>query len=310
MSTRSAGEPGSAQFTAALLERLKADPGACPGGEPVLRELRMHSRNTAIFRVACGDRRLVCKAELGGRRSYVEEEHGMLRVLQQRLAGSGVRSLSPVAIYPELRVLVTREESGQTVRHVLDQALRSAAGSPTRRLGLSLMERSADALYRFHAAFGLRRDERGVELAASYMDFHPGNLLVGADGSLIMIDPPPREPERPVQFDLGRFCFGVARAGFTPGALPRRPQRWLDALKAAFVGAYFTRLGRAATAEDIAAIKASEHSRARRAIKRYGQFHRFPNWPAELARLAYFTPLICAYVAFHLPRSYRRLENG
>jgi hypothetical protein len=307
-------EPGSPQFTSSLLERLRADPDVCPDGSLTLREMRASSRNTMVFRVSCGEMPLFCKAELSTRPSFVKDEHAMLLELQKRLAGAGVRSLTPVAAYPDLRVLVTREESGDSVRHYIDKALRAPEGSPARCFVEGLMERSAEALYRFHVAFGLRRDETGVERASSYMDFHPGNLLVTSRDErnpIIMMDPPPHEPpERPVHFDLGTFCFGIARAGFTPYAVARFPQRWLDDLKATFLAGYFRRLGRASRADDLEAIKASERARAASALRRYAEFHRFPNWPVEFFRMAYFSPVIGAYLTLHLPRSYRRVARA
>ena len=313
MVIRSRAQPGGAEFTATLLERLRADPGVCAGGELSLRGMRASSRNTVIYRVSCGDAALFCKAELRTRPSFVKDEHEMLLELQKRLAGTGVRSLTPVAVYPDMRVLVTREESGESLRHYIDEALRAPLGSTARCFVEGLMRRSAEALYRFHVAFGLRRDETGLEQACSYMDFHPGNLLVtsrDAREPLVMMDPPPREPERPVHFDLGTFCFGIARAGFTPQAVLRFQQRWLDGLKADFIGAYFSRLGRRVTAADLARIRAAERHRAGRALVRYGQFFRYRNWARELARMAYFSPIIGAYLALQLPRSYRRLARA
>jgi hypothetical protein len=115
---------------------------------------------------------------------------------------------------------------------------------------------------------------------------------------------------RPVHFDIGAFCFGMARAGFSPRALACLSQDWIDRLKAEFIAAYFRRLGRAVTAQDLARIRAVERHRAGRALLRYAQFFRYRNWPREVARMAYFFPIICAYVVLHLPISYRRLARA
>lgn len=302
--SRGRPQPGSDAFAERLLEALRGS----VVGEVAIDEVHASSRNTVIYRVTSESGRLICKAELDTRPASVDEEYRMLGELQRRMAGSGVRSLVPVAVYPELGVLVTREEPGETVRRYIDRAL---ADAQRRCFVEGLMEPCAEAIYRFHAAFGLAR-EGGVEHACSYMDFHPGNLLVTSEErrTLVMMDPPPKEPARPVHFDLGTFCFGIARAGFTPFTLGRFPQQWLDRLKADFVAAYFRHLGRPVGAADLARIEAIERHRAGRALLRYAQFFRYRNWPREIARLAWFSPIIGGYVAFHLPTSYRRLARA
>jgi hypothetical protein len=276
---------------ARLLERLRAD----LGGDPAIVAVTDTSRHTRIYRVRTQTMALVCKAERGTRKSMLEAEFRKLVELQQRLAGSGLRSLEPVAVYPELGVLVTREEPGETVRAYIDRGIASAA---LRGEAEALMAPCAEVLFGFHRLFG-----------QSYTDFHPGNLLVTPRG-LVMMDPPPLERDRTPQWDLGLFCFGIARAGFAPLAIARSPQRWLDELKAGFVAAYFGRLGRAVTRDDLEAIRASERARGRRAMRSYARFRRFPNWPLELVRMAWFCPVIAAYLAWRLPRSYAGLEAG
>jgi hypothetical protein len=296
-------QPDSGAFGERLIRRLRETVAA----EVIIDSVKASSRNTVIYRVRANGDPLVCKAELATRPSSVEREYEMLRELQQRLSGA-VRSLVPVAVYPELGVLVTREEPGETVRKYIDDAV---ANPQARGFVEGLMDTCAEALHRFHGAFGISR-ERGIEHACNYIDFHPGNLLLTCkeQRTLVMMDPPPKEPPRPVHFDIGMFCFGIARAGFTPWALGRFPQRWLDQLKADFVAAYFRRLDRPVSPGDLLRIHAAERHRARRAVLRYSQFFRYRNWPRELARLAWFAPIIGVYVAFHLPTSYRRVARA
>lgn len=296
-------KPGSIEFKERLIARL----GESTAEDIVVHEVRASSRNTVIYRVRAGETPLICKAELATRPASVQCEYEMLLELQRRLSGP-VRPLVPVAVYPEIGVLVTREEPGETVRRYIDRAV---ADPKLRGTVEDLMDPCAEALHRFHGAFGIARHD-GLEHACSYMDFHPGNLLVTSEErrTLVMMDPPPKEPMKPVHFDIGTFCFGIARAGFTPYALGRFPQQWLDKLKADFVAAYFRRLGRPVRASDLSSMKRFERRRAGRAVLRYAQFFRYRNWLREFARLAWFSPIIGAYVALHLPRSYRRLARA
>lgn len=302
--------PGTSSFVDELLARLRKDSSA--GAEVALESVSASSRNSLIYRVRADDAPLVCKADLGTRRISISREYGKLQELERRLRGTGVRSLVPVAVYPDLGVLVTREEPGHSVRHYIDRAMGASARSDERPAVEALMEPCAEALFRFHSAFGLHAGEGGLEYAASYMDFHPGNLLAAfRDGrpAVVMMDPPTREKERPVHWDIGTFCFGIARAGFTPHAILRLQQCWVDRLKAKFIAEYFRRLGRSATQADLERIQASERWRAWRALKRYAQFYRFRNWPREMARMAYFSPIVSAYVVFRLKKSYRSIAQ-
>jgi hypothetical protein len=303
-------QPGSPAFAARLLERMRSD--AAIGGDVSLGGMRGSSRNTLIYRARAPRGDLVCKVATGEREVEPALEHRALLELRNCLAGSDFRCLEPVAVYPELGVLVTREEPGATVRHYLDAALASPRQAEARRFTEALMERCAAALFRFHAGFGLTRDERGFEQARCYVDFHPGNLLVPAGGhtGLVLMDPPQEPQVNLVHADLATFCFSLARAGFAPFALARGSQGWLDELKATFLAAYFRRLGRAPGERDFARLEALEQARARRARRRYGQFLQYRNWPVELARLAYFAPIIRGYAAFHLPRSYERIARA
>jgi len=302
--------PGTAEFTERLLERLRENTSI--RGEPAVESIAASSRNTLIYRVRKGDTPLVCKADLGTRTTWMADEYQKLVELQERLAGTGARSLVPIAVYPDLGVLVTREEPGDTARRYIDRALAAGPGSEERRITEDLMDPCAEALFRFHVTFGLRRGDRAPERVVSYSDFHPGNLLVSpTDGELtiVMMDPPPKEKGRTAHWDIGTFCFGIARAGFTPYGVTRFSQNWLDELKARFIRGYFERLGRSVTDDDLQRIRASELARGARAIKRYTEFHRFPRWPVEFARMAFFSPIIGIYVIFHLRRSYRRIAR-
>ena len=108
--TRTDCAAGSERFTSLLLERLRADERV---DKPVaLESVRVSSRNTVVYRVRGGDTPLFCKVERGTRPVFVEDEYAMLLKLQRRLAGAGLRALVPLAVYPDLRALVSREEAG------------------------------------------------------------------------------------------------------------------------------------------------------------------------------------------------------
>lgn len=71
-------------------------------------EIQAHSRNTLVYRISNPGIRLVAKAQLAKPPEVIESEYHVLQELGKKLHTDGVRAFAPVALYPELNVLLTR----------------------------------------------------------------------------------------------------------------------------------------------------------------------------------------------------------
>jgi len=305
-------KPGSSTFNSILLQRLQADRAIGHLKCFCIERIEKVSRNTLIYRIEGGSQRFVAKVQMTKPASVVAAEYNLLCELVKRLSTGGIRSLYPVALYPELGVLLTCEETGNSIRAYVDRGIHSKDGSEARTRAESLMEHAAYALYRFHTAFGIHKDKDGTELARRYLDYSPRNLLVvgSKEGEeIVLLDPPEFEEDGSIHLDLGTFCFDLARAGFMPGALLQLSQRWLDRLKWQFLSTYFDYLGRRLTATDLEVVCKSEQARAAKVLGWYARFFRYRSWPQEFARFLYFSPLVIWYRIFPIKRSYRLMRR-
>ena len=300
--------PGSAGFDALLEERLRGLPTPLR-----IHEKWRHSRNTLLYRLLPADggpaASWIAKAYCTKPAAQLAEEHRVLQVLQRRLVpGAGVRSLEPTALWEDLCVGVTREERGESLQGRLQEANASAAGPARRAEAQPLLEWAAAALFHFHQTFGIQVQD-GVERSRLYLDFCPLNLLVG-DGEMVLVDPPEFDQQGDVHADLGTFCFELSRIGLRPDRVLRWRHGRVATLKAAFLRAYFQRLGRAPTAQDLARVRRYERARARQVLGLYLPFWRYRSPARELARACWFLPVIVLYDLALLPRSYRGLAAG
>lgn len=308
-------QPGSQLFEERLLERLRADVRIENAHELRIQSVKTTSRNTLIYRIVGGGHRLIGKVQITKPAWVVTAEYYMLRELINRLCVDGIRSLYPVTLYPELGVLITREEAGIPLRSFIDYGIRAAPWSPIRQHAETLIARAAVGLCAFHTAFGIRKGDEGFEIARRYLDYSPRNVLVASnsinDAELILIDPPELVEEGAVHLDIGTFCFDISRAGFMPQSLFRfkSAQLWLDSLKWRFITSYFNCLGRRVTSSDLIAIRDAEVQRAQQALQWYARFFIYRRWMVEFARFLYFSPFILWYITSYLRHSYRRFHS-
>ena len=284
-------KPGSSTFNFILLQRLRTDRAIGHLKYFCIKRIEKVSRNTLIYRIEGGSQRFIAKVQMTKPASVVAAEYKLLCELVKRLSTGGIRSLYPVALYPELGVLLTCEETGKSIRAYVDRGIHSKDGSEARTRAESLME---------HAAYAL------------YLDYSPRNLLVveSKEGEeIVLLDPPEFEEDGSIHLDLGTFCFDLARAGFMPGALLQLSQRWLDRLKWQFLSTYFDYLGRRLTATDLEVVCKSEQARASKVLGWYARFFRYRSWPQEFARFLYFSPLVIWYRIFPIKRSYKLMRR-
>lgn len=311
-STKPVGGPGSPEFTGRLLSALEDDPRVRSLGPVELTSVEKVSRNTIIYRCTAGSTRLVAKAQLTKPGAVVSAEFDMLRDMGRRLGGSPVRSLNPIALFPELGVLLTEEEGGTSLREILEVACRDPRGGWER--AESALRASAEALRAFHDAYEADDAHRTSDVRR-YLDFSPKNLLIQdqqrnpSRGRVVLMDPPEEEVWGKRTEDIGGFCFDVTRIGFLPRFLLRWPvRRRIDRLKAQFISDYYGELGNQRTAV-LEAVKEAEGRRAMQALRWYSRPWRYPSVVKETARLCYLGPLTAAYRFGGIHRSHSGIRR-
>ena len=300
--------PGSPAFDTRLAERLRTLPTPLR-----IQDRWRHSRNTLLYRLVTadgGEGTWIAKAYCTKPAWQLVEEHRVLQALAARLPAGDVRSLEPVAVWEDLGVAVTREVRGTSLLALLTAANGRGGGSVDEARLAGLLERAAHALFAFHQAFGIAPRD-GVERSRMYLDFSPVNLLVPPGGEgMVLLDPPEFDEEGEVHADLGTFCFELSRAGLRPEQVLRYAHGRVPALKAAFVRAYFARLGRPATAADLARVARHERARARQVLGWYVPFWRYRSPVRELARACWFVPAILFYDRVMMPGTYAARSAG
>ena len=277
-----------------------------------MRSMEKVSRNTIIYRCRAGPTRLVAKVQLTKPARVVEAEFEILRDMGRRLGGSRVRALKPIALFPELGVLLTEEEDGISLREILEVACREPRDGWER--AESALDQSAEALRAFHDAYGADDPDR-ASVVRQYLDFSPKNLLIQEEsrapgrGRVVLMDPPEEEVWGERTDDVGGFCFDVTRIGFLPRFVLSWPVRGrIDRLKARFISAYFGDLGDQKSAV-LGAVKDAEGRRAMQALGWYARPWRYPSVAKETARLCYLGPLTAAYRLGGIHRSHSNVRR-
>jgi hypothetical protein len=289
-------------FRQALRSALTGIPSLRSHGEAWVSPGEMVSRNTIIYRCRIGTERLVAKVQPTRPRAVALAEFQMLQDLQRTLGTGQVRAVQPVAYLEDLGVLVTREESGRSLRDLVEDMLRDPGSSeaPVR----AAIKAAAEALRLFHDRYRKGSDVRW------YMDFSTKNILITHtlnDGvpEVVLMDPPEEELWGCREEDIGILCFDLARIRFLPqfvwrSTVPRR----LDRLKALFIYHYYSHeqlVTQSRSWDDVLdRIGDAELRRVRQTLRWYLKPWRYERIGKEILRSCYLIPLTTLYhVAGH-----------
>jgi hypothetical protein len=305
-------KPGSEEFNASLLKRMQEDERLGSLSNLCINRVEETSRNTVICRVSGGGQKFVAKVQMTKPPSVVEGEFHSLQKLEMCKSVAGLRFLCPVAFYPELGVLITREESGISLRTIIDRGIASREFSADRKLAEDLVSQAAFGLYAFHTLFNIQTGRNGSMQARRYLDYSPKNILVTQEQysrEIVLLDPPEYQEEGSVYLDLGTFCFDVARAAFMPAAILRVPHCWLDRLKWLFLKSYFSCHERPLSDYDLHRVRLGEEARVRQTLMWYAGFLKYRKWPVEMLRFLYFSPMVLLYKHVQIRRSFGRLKK-
>ena len=290
--------PHSEAFRQALRSALTGVPSLRSPGEAWVSPGEMVSRNTIIYRCRIGAERLVAKVQLTRPGAVALAEFRMLQDLQRTLGTGRIRALQPVAYLEGLGVLVTREESGRSLRELVVDGLRNPGSfeAPVR----AAIKAAAQALRLFHDRYQEGSDVRW------YMDFSTKNVLITpalSDGvpGVVLLDPPEEELWGCREEDIGILCFDLARIQFLPQFVWRRTiSRRLDRLKALFIYHYYSpeqRVTQSRSWDDVLdRIGDAELRRTRQTLRWYLRPWRYEPIGKEIARSCYLVPLTALYL--------------
>lgn len=311
--------PGTSEFRTALLSSLEKESSRRSLGPVTIVSEEWVSRNTIVYRCRMGAQRFVAKAQATKPAAVVMAEYDMLQDMARRFRKRRVRGLRPVAMFPDLGVLVTEEEDGKALRELVEEA---CVGSKRQWVeATSAVEASAVALHLFHDTYGERSDPdtAGMVCVRWYMDFSPKNVLVKSLSEelevpeVVLMDPPEEEKWKARTEDIGGFCYDLARTRYLPRFIWRPAvSRKIDWFKARFIHSYYQAAGDQYGEQALEHIKEAEYRRATQALKWYLTPWRYNSVLKETLRLCYLGPLTATYRVSGIHRSHsnvRRLLN-
>jgi len=309
-------KPGTTEFRKALLSSLEKESRERSLGPVFIDSEVWASRNTIVYRCRIGDRRAVAKAQSTKPGEVVEAEYHMLLDMADKFRDRSSRGLRPLALFPELGVLVTEEENGTPLRALVETACQGSKRAWVD--AASGVESAAKALRRFHDAFGERSDpdSKNEAVVRWYMDYSPKNVLVQSvaleseEPHVVLMDPPEKEEWRPRTEDIGGFCYDMTRIRFLPRFIWKPSVSGkIDWFKAKFIRGYFQMEHERFGATVLERIKEAEYRRATQALRWYMRPWRYRSVLKETLRLCYLGPLTAGYRASGIHKSHANVRR-
>lgn len=220
----------------------------------------------------------------------------------------GVHAVSPLAFarrlpgfampylaHPTLRELLTREP--ERLGEVMARAGEVLAGihqrsrwSPDEGAPVVLARRARAASLGSTAEAAARS-----EVVHRYVDFHPHNLVLFEDSSLVVIDPPTYDEVSHIHHDIVSFIYKTQKCLVRPPWTRARAGYLIDLCDGIirFLSSYFTTAGRAITSGDATMLE--------RYLSLYVTLRsRRPRWREDLQHHAVYAPLLREQLRFVL----------
>ncbi len=211
-----------------------------------------------------------------------------------------LRSMPPLALARSVPALAMPYVAGPTLRDVLAQEPWRTASVMVRAgrvlAGLHQLSREAsegsagaELTPRTRLASLGRTAEAATssELVRRYVDFHPHNLLLAGEDSIVVIDPPLRDEVTHVHHDIVNFLYKAQKCLVVPPWDQARARYLLDLTDAAagFLGAYFAAAERPISSADVVMLD--------RYLTLYATVRSRPSqWREDLPHQALFAPLL------------------